>query len=37
MSDNGPKLGILLPTRGLLMTGNRPQNADSIIALGGAG
>ena len=33
MSDNKLKLGILLPTRGLLMTGERPENADSIIAL----
>ncbi len=33
MSDNRPKLGVLLPTRGLLMTGDRPANADSIIAL----
>ena len=33
MSDNKLKVGVLLPTRGLLMTGDRPQNADSIIAL----
>ena len=33
MSENRPKLGVLLPTRGLLMTGDRPQNADSVIAL----
>ena len=33
MSDNKPKLGVLLPTRGLLMTGDRPKDASSIIAL----
>ncbi len=33
MSEQKLKLGVLLPTRGLLMTGDRPKDASSIIAL----
>ena len=33
MTDKNLKLGILLPTRGLLMTGERPSDASSIIAM----
>ena len=33
MTDKKLKLGVLLPTRGLLMTGDRPKDASSIIAL----
>ena len=33
MSEKKPKLGVLLPTRGLLMSGDRPADAGSIIAL----
>ena len=33
MTDNKTKIGILLPTRGLLLRGEQPPNMDRIIAL----
>ena len=33
MTDNKVKIGILLPTRGLLLRGEQPPNMDRIIAL----
>ena len=33
MATPGVKLGVLLPTRGLLMTGEAPRNAESILSM----
>ncbi len=33
MSDNKPKLGILLPTRGLLLQGEQPSSADRVFRM----
>lgn len=33
MSINKPKLGILLPTRGLLLKGDQPDNADRVFRM----
>jgi alkanesulfonate monooxygenase SsuD/methylene tetrahydromethanopterin reductase-like flavin-dependent oxidoreductase (luciferase family) len=35
MSDNKPKLGILLPTRGILLRGGQPSNADRVFRMAG--
>ncbi len=34
MSEKKPKLGLLLPTRGLLLRGKQPDNADRILRIG---
>lgn len=33
MSDNKPKLGVLLPTRGILLRGDQPDNADRVFRI----
>ena len=33
MSDKKPKLGLLLPTRGLLLRGEQPDNADRVLRI----
>ena len=33
MSETKPKLGLLLPTRGLLLKGDQPPNADRVLRL----
>ena len=33
MSDDKPKLGLLLPTRGLLLRGDQPSNADRVLRI----
>ena len=33
MSDSKPKLGVLLPTRGILLRGDRPSNADPVFRM----
>ena len=33
MAESKVKLGVLLPTRGLLMTGDAPRNADGILSM----
>jgi alkanesulfonate monooxygenase SsuD/methylene tetrahydromethanopterin reductase-like flavin-dependent oxidoreductase (luciferase family) len=33
MSDDKPKLGILLPTRGILLRGEQPPNADRVFRM----
>jgi alkanesulfonate monooxygenase SsuD/methylene tetrahydromethanopterin reductase-like flavin-dependent oxidoreductase (luciferase family) len=33
MSDKKPKLGVLLPTRGILLRGDQPSNADRVFRM----
>ncbi len=33
MSDNKPKIGVLLPTRGILLRGEQPDNADRVFRM----
>ena len=33
MSENSPKIGILLPTRGILLRGDQPSNADRVFRM----
>ena len=33
MNANKPKLGLLLPTRGLLLRGDQPSNADRVFRM----
>ena len=33
MSENNPKLGVLLPTRGILLRGEQPSNADRVFRM----
>ena len=33
MSENKPKIGVLLPTRGILLRGDQPDNADRVFRM----